>query len=189
METAMGMGRTRCGGAGNGEEVCIHVLIALALLLFTPIISNEASANANSTGGCIPSERSALISFKSGLLDPGNLLSSWEGDDCCQWNGVWCNNETGHIVELNLPGGSCNILPPWVPLEPGLGGSIGPSLLGLKQLEHLDLSCNNFSGTLPEFLGSLHNLRSLDLSWSTFVGTVPPQLGNLSNLRYFRSWF
>lgn len=164
---------------------CIHVLIALALLMFTPIISKEASASANSTGGCIPSERSALISFKSGLLDPGNLLSSWEGDDCFQWNGVWCNNETGHIVELNLPGGSCNILPPWVPLEPGLGGSIGPSLLGLKQLEHLDLSCNNFSGTLPEFLGSLHNLRSLDLSWSTFVGTVPPQLGNLSNLRYF----
>uniref|UniRef100_J3L1M9 non-specific serine/threonine protein kinase n=1 Tax=Oryza brachyantha TaxID=4533 RepID=J3L1M9_ORYBR len=172
---------------------CIHVLIAIALLLFTPVISNSnpnpnpASADANTIVGCIPSERSALVRSKSALSDPGGLLSSGKGDDCCQWKGVRCNNDTtGHVVELNLSGGSCNTVAPCDPPGPGLGGSIiSPSLLGLKRLERLDLSCNNFSGRVPEFFGSLSGLVSLDLFQSTFAGMVPPQLGNLSNLRYF----
>ncbi|PWA41911.1 hypothetical protein CTI12_AA538010 [Artemisia annua] len=64
-----------------------------------------------------------------------------------------------------------------------LKGVLSPSLLDLKQLKHLDLSCNNFGRIqVPEFIGSLGNLRYLNLSSSNFSGIIPPQLGNISEL-------
>ncbi|PWA37975.1 leucine-rich repeat protein [Artemisia annua] len=64
-----------------------------------------------------------------------------------------------------------------------LKGCLSRSLLGLTQLKHLDLSCNDFGLTqVPEFIGSLGNMRYLNLSRSNFSGIIPPQLGNLSNL-------
>ncbi|KAL8232287.1 hypothetical protein R6Q57_002065, partial [Mikania cordata] len=64
-----------------------------------------------------------------------------------------------------------------------LKGDISSSLLDLKELEHLDLSCNDFGGVqIPKFIGSFQNLRYLNLSYSNFSGVIPPQLGNLSKL-------
>ncbi|OAY67163.1 Receptor-like protein 12 [Ananas comosus] len=126
-------------------------------------------------------ERKALLTFKSGLVDPQNLLSSWEGEDCCKWRGVVCSNTTGHVVKLNLRN-SCNT---FIEECSCLSGEINPSLLLLTNLEHLDVSMNNFSGTsIPAFLGSLKNLRYLNLSYLNFGGTIPPQIGNLSKLHY-----
>ena len=53
-------------------------------------------------GSCIKSEREALIRFKEGVIDIPGKLSSWVGEDCCQWKGVECNNESGHVTKLNL---------------------------------------------------------------------------------------
>ncbi|PWA81759.1 leucine-rich repeat protein [Artemisia annua] len=67
--------------------------------------------------------------------------------------------------------------------KPQLKGDLSPSLLGLKQLKHLDLSCNDFGWIqVPEFIGSLGNLRYLNLSSSNFSGIIPPHLGNISEL-------
>ncbi|OAY77784.1 LRR receptor-like serine/threonine-protein kinase GSO1 [Ananas comosus] len=131
--------------------------------------------------GCMEVERKALLTFKSGLVDPQNLLSSWEGEDCCKWRGVVCSNTTGHVVKLNLQN-SCDILSREYCLC--LSGEINPSLLYLSNLKHLDLSMNSFIGTIPAFLGSFKNLRYLNLSHTLFDGTIPPQIGNLSKLRY-----
>ncbi|CAO2170538.1 unnamed protein product [Urochloa humidicola] len=128
---------------------------------------------------CIDHERSALLAFRAGLTDPANRLSSWIGDNCCQWKGVQCRNTTGHVVKLDLRGHdlNCDVHV--------LGGKISSSLIGLQHLQYLDLSCNRFDKVqMPEFLGSFHELRYLDLSQSSLVGRIPPQLGNLSNLRY-----
>ncbi|XP_020082475.1 leucine-rich repeat receptor-like protein CLAVATA2, partial [Ananas comosus] len=131
--------------------------------------------------GCMEVERNALLTFKSGLVDPQNFLSSWEGEYCCKWRGVVCSNTTGHVVKLNLRN-SCNI---FIEECAYLSGEINPSLLLLTNLEHLDVSMNNFSGTsIPTFLGSLTNLRYLNLSNSYSSGTIPPQIGNLSKLHY-----
>ncbi|XP_059630506.1 receptor-like protein EIX2 [Cornus florida] len=148
---------------------------------------------------CIEREREALINFKHGLKDPSGRLSSWGGDDCCQWRGVRCNNILGHVVKLDLR----NPIPVSSVVDYSLmefdekmayvshyrrsclGGKIHSSLLQLKYLNYMDLSFNYFGGIrIPKFLGMFENLRFLNLSSSLFYGEIPPHLGNLSSLDY-----
>lgn len=124
---------------------------------------------------CRKHERNALLAFKDSLNDSMNSLSSWEGQDCCQWYGIECDNLTGSITKLNMGGMHVR----------ALADSINPSLWELRNLEHLDLSFNNFSGVIISAeLGLLDKLIYLDLSYSGFVGLVPWQLGNLSKLEH-----
>ncbi|XP_038718213.1 receptor-like protein EIX1 [Tripterygium wilfordii] len=158
----------------------IHIFFLVMLcpgFLFIQTIKNASS--------CIDFERESLLSFKQGLTDPSDLLSSWVGNDCCGWTGVTCNNITGNVIELKLRNE--------VPEDPdfvdapanALGGQISSSLLELKQLRYLDLSMNNFEGTpIPNFFGSIEELRYLNLSSASFGGTLPSNLGNLSSLQY-----
>ena len=88
--------------------------------------------------GCRERERQALLHFKQGVVhDDNGVLSSWgngeDKRDCCKWAGVECNNQTGHVIRLDLHG-------------QGLGGRIDPSLAELQHLKHLNLSFNEFQG-------------------------------------------
>ena len=84
-----------------------------------------------------------------------------------------CNNKTGNVVKVNLKRLGL------------LGGEISDSLLDLKHLNYLDLSCNDFKGIqIPDFLGSFERLRYLNLTHASFGGMIPPHLGNLSHLCY-----
>lgn len=138
----------------------------------------------SSCKGCKEEERQALLTFKRSLQDPGNRLSSWVGEHCCQWRGVGCDNGTGHIIELDLHNPYAFNIDEYSPYNRrSLGGEINPSLLQLKHLQYLDLSMNNFEGiSVPEFISSLENLRHLNLSNAGFGGTIPHSLGNLTNL-------
>ena len=53
----------------------------------------------------------------------------------------------------------------------------------LSELLFLDLSFNQFSGSIPRGLANLSNLGALDLSFNQFSGSIPAELGNLSNLQ------
>ncbi|KAG1355070.1 receptor-like protein EIX1 [Cocos nucifera] len=108
------------------------------------------------------------------------------GDDCCTWEGVACDNRTGHVVKLDLrnphPVSYTSGLPynKW-----SLGGELRPSLLDLKHLGYLDLSMNNFGGIrIPKFMGSFRRLKYLNLANAGLGGLIPHQLGNLSRLQY-----
>ncbi|EMS60283.1 LRR receptor-like serine/threonine-protein kinase GSO1 [Triticum urartu] len=51
-----------------------------------------------------------------------------------------------------------------------------------KKLKELDLSSNNITGTLPNFISDFMRLSILSLSINNLVGPIPPQIGNLTCL-------
>ncbi|KAK3223620.1 hypothetical protein Dsin_010645 [Dipteronia sinensis] len=166
-----------------------HLLVLLFLVLLTKSFNSNAE---NFNMGCIDKEREALLQFKQGLKDPSGWLSSWDaGVDCCNWDGVGCDNLTGHVSRLDLRSQSESYCYLYEESEAAdynascLFGTLNPSLLNLTHLNYLDLSNNNFEGIpIPEFIGLLKNLRYLNLSFVSFTGMVPSDLGNLSNLQY-----
>ncbi|KAF7081488.1 hypothetical protein CFC21_085426 [Triticum aestivum] len=175
--------------------------LLLCLLIFQAASTSHGQASVS--GACIGSERDALLSFKASLLDPAGRLSSWQGEDCCQWKGVRCSNRTGHLIKLNLRNidrdtmynmgyymhdNSYYMSDSYPNRSRSLSlsaGEMSPSLATLQHLRYLDLSYNDFNGTsIPVFLTSLKNLRYLNLSSAGFGGRIPSQLGNLSKLQY-----
>ncbi|KAL8238972.1 hypothetical protein R6Q59_015539 [Mikania micrantha] len=163
-----------------------HLWLLLVLALVHLCLSDQKSPDAL----CMDDERQALIRFKHVLIDEADRLASWAGEksDCCKWVGIVCDNITGHVHEIHLPGPHISYAisnkEMKEHLKQRLGGHLSPSLLELKQLKYLDLSCNDFKGIqIPGFIGSLGNLRYLNLSESNFGGMIPPQIGNISELR------
>ncbi|PQM38777.1 LRR receptor-like serine/threonine-protein kinase GSO2 [Prunus yedoensis var. nudiflora] len=153
-----------------GVRCCFKLLYAIVVLILLHMN--------NPCIGCSDREKQALLALKQGLVadDNGYGLPFWgreaQNKDCCEWDGVYCSNHTGHVVKLDLGFQS-------------LHGKISPKLIALQHLEYLDLSWNNFSQSqIPDFIGSLSNLRYLDLSYANFGGLIPYQLGNLRNLHY-----
>ncbi|XP_027922966.1 receptor-like protein EIX1 [Vigna unguiculata] len=153
---------------------------------------------------CIGSERETLLKLKHHLTDPSNRLSSWNASvnpNCCEWDGVVCNNITSHVAELHLttPRPSFSFyksIPYQLDVDiyeealkeyrrRAFGGEINPCLVDLKQLNYLDLSGNHFPGTpIPSFIATMTSLTHLNLSDAGFMGNIPSQIGNLSNLLY-----
>jgi len=117
---------------------------------------------------CRHDDISALLQFKESLIinksaspfEPPYCeknVASWtvEGDksDCCSWDGVECDEDTGHVIGLNLSN-SC------------LFGSINSnsSLFRLVHLQSLNLSNNDFNGShIPSQVRDLSRLIDLDL--------------------------
>ncbi|GAB2240859.1 hypothetical protein Droror1_Dr00021377 [Drosera rotundifolia] len=134
---------------------------------------------------CHDIERSALLSFKQSFsidffasIDPSSYPKtlSWkptgDGSDCCEWDGVECQEHTGHVLSLDLSS-SC------------LYGSLpsNSTLFELVHLQALNLADNDFRySPIPSKLGHLVNLRYLNLSQSRLYGQVPIEVSTLSNL-------
>ncbi|KAK6802349.1 hypothetical protein RDI58_000129 [Solanum bulbocastanum] len=106
---------------------------------------------------------------------PKTLLWN-KSTDCCSWDGVHCDETTGQVIELDL---RCSQLQ-------GKFHS-NSSLFHLSNLKRLDLSYNNFSGSLisPNF-GEYSSLMRLDLSDSSFTGLIPSEICRLSKLHVLR---
>ncbi|KAF3681617.1 putative pentatricopeptide repeat-containing protein-like isoform X1 [Capsicum annuum] len=105
--------------------------------------------------------------------NPTTDLSWNKSTDCCSWSGVHCDETTGQVIEVDL---FCC----------GLQGKFhtNSSLFQLSNLKRLDLSYNDFSGSLisPKF-GELSSLTYLDLSRSGFTGLIPSEISHLSKLQ------
>ncbi|KAL0351427.1 UNVERIFIED_CONTAM: Receptor-like protein EIX2 [Sesamum calycinum] len=144
---------------------------------------------------CIERERLALLNFKQGLIDRNDNLSSWGGQEhnCCTWKGVSCNENTFHVIGLQLSGYQ-------------LRGTVSESyFLSHHRLKVLDFSFNSlvFNSTtidwvppfqldvlklascylgpqFPKWLQTQSNVSQLDLSSTGISGQVPKWLWDLS---------
>ncbi|XP_057826137.1 putative leucine-rich repeat receptor-like serine/threonine-protein kinase At2g24130 [Cryptomeria japonica] len=146
----------------QGFPVRIVLLLMLWLIALPPLIT---AGNA-----CLLEERNYLLDFKEAVVDKYKSLDSWQGLNCCMWNGVGCDFHTGHVTRLELQAYD-------------LGGKIHSSLFQLAYLEFLDLSSNDFSDIpIPSDLGKLKRLTFLDMYGSGFSGPIPKSLINLTSL-------
>ncbi|XP_039160944.1 receptor-like protein 7 [Eucalyptus grandis] len=108
---------------------------------------------------CLEDEMSALLQFK---------------EDCCSWDGIECDENTGHVIVLDL-GSSF------------LYGSIdnNSTIFQLAHLEKLNLGDNHFNySRIPSRVGDLSRLTHLNLSASFFSGQVPSEIFKLTRLVY-----
>ncbi|GLT40511.1 hypothetical protein SLA2020_146400 [Shorea laevis] len=128
---------------------------------------------------CHKDEYLALMQFKDSFVierqastcPKVNLWKS-QGVDCCSWEGIWCDQNTSHVIGLDLSR-SC------------LFGFINSSsnLFHLGHLQYLNLALNDFNfSKIPSAVGNLSRLTYLNLSSSFFFGQIPHEISKLSNL-------
>ncbi|XP_060667772.1 receptor-like protein 7 isoform X2 [Ziziphus jujuba] len=100
-------------------------------------------------------------------------MKFWKAEkDCCSWDGVACDLETGQVVGLDLANS-------W--LEGPLHSN--SSLFKLHHLQEINLSFNNFTfGQIPSEFGQLSRLTHLNLSFSMFTGNIPSEISFLTNM-------
>ncbi|GAB2267065.1 hypothetical protein Dimus_002047 [Dionaea muscipula] len=120
------------------------------------------------------SDGDALYALRRSLLDPDNVLQSWNPNlvNPCIWLHVTCNLDD-RVTRVDL--GNSN-----------LSGHLVSDLGKLEHLQYLELYKNNIQGAIPVEIGNLKNLISLDLYNNNISGTIPPELGKLKSLVFLR---
>ncbi|XP_008459899.1 LRR receptor kinase BAK1-like [Cucumis melo] len=116
-----------------------------------------------------------LHAWKAQLVDPNNVLQSWDPTlvNPCTWFHITCDSNN-FVVRVDL--GNAN-----------LSGPLIPELSSLKKLQYLMVYDNSLSGSIPRELGILTNLKSLFLYNNYFSGPLPSSLGSLSSLLFFEA--
>jgi len=148
-------------------------MLLLLLLLLFHLRASYSSPSMQPL--CHDDESYALLQSKESLVinesasyDPSAYpkVASWrvngESVDCCSWDDVECDRDTGHVIGLDLSS-SC------------LYGSIesNSSLFHLVQLRRLNLAENDFNNSkIPSEIRNLTKLNYLDLSFNSFYGKI-----------------
>ncbi|KAF3457757.1 hypothetical protein FNV43_RR02416 [Rhamnella rubrinervis] len=162
-------------------------------------VSTTAITSSSLITSCLPDQTAALLQFKGEFAfikpnfgsyyfncprsaDPYYHADDYESypkmkfwkkeKDCCSWDGVACNTETGKVVGLDLANS-------W--LEGPLRSN--SSLFKLHGLQRINLSFNNFSfSIIPSEFAQLSRLTYLNLSFSMFSGHIPSEISFLTHL-------
>ncbi|XP_031112255.1 receptor-like protein 47 [Ipomoea triloba] len=123
---------------------------------------------------CRKEEKQALLCFKNESKVPTNWVDT---TDCCsEWDGVVCDNVTGHVVELRPVANNLGAI------DVSEGGSFPNGPWNLTYLSSLDLSLNEMNGSLPNQLFGLSYMKSLKLCCNQFHGPLPNDRWNLTSL-------
>ncbi|XP_017976977.1 PREDICTED: uncharacterized protein LOC18599553 isoform X2 [Theobroma cacao] len=81
-----------------GKFTVLGLVLAVLCVITGECICTGDSHSAN----CSKPDLEALFDFESGLNDPENRLSSWQGSNHYQWNGIGRNNSTGAVIMIDL---------------------------------------------------------------------------------------
>lgn len=168
-----------------------HLLLLIIKALF--FLTFSTAANSSNRDAAI------LLRVKNAQLhDPARALEDWVDSAPiapCTWTGVTCDADNRSVVALdlsgfnisgNFPAGFCRISSlRYINLtQNSLGGSITSDTIVLcSHLVALNLSTNNFVGSLPEFPVQFPNLTVLDFSYNNFSGDIPASFVNLPRLQ------
>ncbi|XP_074281589.1 receptor-like protein EIX2 [Silene latifolia] len=125
-----------------------HHLIVLFSVWLTYYSYHVGSFEVNKTHfQCVESERDALFHFKQGIsVDHCGLLYSWgHTQDCCRWPGIRCDNQSGHVIGIKLPGSLSDL-----------------DFFGIAQSYNPCFEGNHISGTIPKCLYKLVSMSNID---------------------------
>ncbi|KAM6552653.1 hypothetical protein CsatB_013415 [Cannabis sativa] len=126
---------------------------------------------------CNTHDSSALLQFINSFSIEFPQDLSWKnGTDCCFWDGVSCDQQSGHVIGLDLR-------------DTYLKGPLhsNNTLFSLHHLQTLILDgSNDFYGSpIPsEFGTSFPNLTQLSINYGNFSGYIPVELSHLSKLTH-----
>ncbi|KAG6663874.1 hypothetical protein CIPAW_02G052900 [Carya illinoinensis] len=161
--------------------IILIVRFLVSLMMFHLIL---AASSSDVYPLCHDDERFVLLQFKESFIINQSAskdasaypkVLSWKPDqisDCCKWDGVECNKDTGHVIALDLSS-SC--------LKGFLNSN--SSLFRLAHLQNLNLADNDFnSSPVPTSFRQLSRLTELNLSYSIFSGQIPSEILELSKL-------
>ncbi|KAL5573052.1 hypothetical protein UlMin_022649 [Ulmus minor] len=169
-----------------------QIALCLVLLNYWRCVFGFNSGAGQPKLRCLQAEREALLNIKEGLSSWGNpteefknvVFSSWgneeEKRECCNWVGIRCANNSGHVISLDLSPRTMGNDENEVDY---LHGKVSSSLVNLHYLNYLDLSCIVADEGIPSVIGNLTKLRYLNLSHTHVSGEISPQLANLSSLQ------
>ncbi|KAM5554361.1 receptor-like protein 6 [Rosa sericea] len=160
--------------------ITVSIYILSTIVLFHLVVAN--SLQSYNTPTCRDDEIYALLQFKQSFVirkfasdyeGAYPKISSWKSNNsCCTWNGIECDEKTGHVIGLDLSS-SC------------LYGSFSSNntLFSLVHLQRLNLADNHFNfSQIPTSIRNFPRLRYLNLSYSVFSGHVPSEVSQLSKL-------
>ncbi|KAJ0570228.1 putative non-specific serine/threonine protein kinase [Helianthus annuus] len=132
------------------------------------------------TSNVIRSDVDCLRSIHESLEDPRHELSSWNFNNntrgfICYFSGVTCwNDQEGKVISVTLR-------------DMGLRGSFPMGLRSCTSMQHLDLSGNYLSGSIPSNLAKdLPYIVSLYLSNNNLSGPIPPSFANFNFINVLR---
>ncbi|XP_047969404.1 LRR receptor-like serine/threonine-protein kinase HSL2 [Salvia hispanica] len=169
----------------NNHQVLINALLFVTLCAVANSSNNRDAA--------------VLLRVKEAQLhDPLRTLHDWiesAPNAPCSWTGIACDAANRSVVAVdlsdfnisgNFPADFCRISSlRYINLTGNsLGGSITSDTISLcSHIAALNLSYNNFVGSLPEFPVQFANLTALDFSYNNFSGEIPASFVNLPKLQ------
>ncbi|CAI9769287.1 unnamed protein product [Fraxinus pennsylvanica] len=134
--------------------------IFVAITLFSLVGTSVSST--------IISDFHALIALKQGFEFSNLEISTWNSSNptsVCSWSGIKCFN--GRIVSLNIS-------------NMNLYGSVSPAISRLDKLMELFIDGNNFTGEIK--IENMSSLRFLNISNNQFSGSLEWNYSSLANL-------
>ncbi|GMH23989.1 hypothetical protein Nepgr_025832 [Nepenthes gracilis] len=150
-------------------------LVSLSFILSVTIFSLCSIVSSSTTNGVFKDAQN-LLSFKSSLSNPPEILNNWQvNQNPCSFNGVSCSSSS-RVSSLNLSGHSLS----------SDFSSVSTHLMSLDLLQSLNLASTNLSGPLRPLSRCSSSLEQIDFSQNSLTGSLA-DLASFSSCSFLSS--